>query len=150
VDDPQGLGRVRASLVAFGDAETDWMQVAALGAGAKKGLMILPDTGDLVLVAFIHGDPAQGVVLGGLFGEVGASDPGVEGTEVRRFSLLTAGGNRLVLDDANRELRIADATGSELTLSPNGVRLASKVPLTLDASGQAMVFRANTIDFERS
>jgi phage protein D len=149
VDDPQALGRVRVSLATFGDVETDWIQVAALGAGAKKGFMILPDTGDLVLVAFIDGDPSHAVVLGGLFGGAGASDPGVEGREVRRYSLLTAGGNQIVLDDVRRTLRMVDAEGSHVELGPLGVSVSSKVALTIEAPGQTMVLRAKTIDFER-
>jgi phage baseplate assembly protein V len=149
VDDPRGLGRVRVSLLGLGEVETDWTQVVALGAGGKKGFIVLPDAGDLVLVALIQGDPSRAVVLSSLFGDAGAPDPGVEGDEVRRFSLLTAGGNRLVLDDAARVLRIVDSAGSRFELGPKQVTVSSKVPLTIEAPGQSMVLRAKTIDFER-
>ena len=37
IDDPEKLGRVQASLPAFGDVETDWMEVLSAGGGAGKG-----------------------------------------------------------------------------------------------------------------
>lgn len=148
VDDPDGLGRVRAQLPAHGGVETDWMQVLGLGAGAGKGLTILPDTGDHVLLCVVRGDLAQTIVLGGLSGS-GHHDPGVEGGNVRRFSLLTAGGQRLSFDDHRRTVSVADGSGSHLELGPDGVRLHAAAPLTIEAPGNSLVIRAATIDFER-
>jgi uncharacterized protein involved in type VI secretion and phage assembly len=148
VDDPEGLGRVRVRLPAFGGIETDWLQVLGVGAGAKKGLCILPDTEDQVLVSLVGGDLGQAIVLGGLYGDANP-DPGVENGNVRRFSLQTAGGQRMFFDDKRRTLRISDAEGSHLEIGPDGVSLHSKVSLTIEAPGKSLVFRASTIDFER-
>jgi phage baseplate assembly protein V len=149
VDDPEGLGRVRVRLPAFGDIETGWLQVLGVGAGAKKGLSILPDTGDQVLIALIRGELGQAIVLGGLYGDANP-DPGVEDGGVRRFSLQTAGGQRLVFDDKRRTLQISDAKGSRLEIGPDGVALHAEVPLTIEAPGNRLVFRASAIDFERT
>ncbi len=148
VDDPEGLGRVRVRLPTFGGIETGWLQVLGLGAGAGKGLSVLPDTDDQVLVALVRGDLGQAIVLGGLYGDA-HPDPGVEGGNVRRFSLQTAGGQRLWFDDQRRTLRISDAEGSHFEIGPDRVSLHSRVPLTIEAPGNALVFRASTIDFER-
>jgi phage baseplate assembly protein V len=148
VDDPERLGRVRVRLPALGDLETGWLQVLGVGAGARKGISILPDTGDQVLVALIRGDLGQAIVLGGLYGDANP-DPGVEDGGVRRFSLQTAGGQRLVFDDKRRTLQISDAKGSRLEIGPDGVALHAEVPLTIEAPGNRLVFRASAIDFER-
>jgi phage protein D/phage baseplate assembly protein gpV len=147
-DDPEGLGRVRVRLPAFGGIETGWLQVLGVGAGAKKGLSILPDTDDHVLVALVRGDLGQAIVLGGLYGDANP-DPGVEDGGVRRFSLQTAGGQRIFFDDKRRTLQISDAAGSHLQIGPEGVALHSKVPLTIEAPGNRLVLRASAIDFER-
>lgn len=149
VDDPERLGRVRVRLPAFGGIETGWLQVLGVGAGPRKGLCILPDTDDRVLVALVRGDLGQAVVLGGLYGDANP-DPGVEDGGVRRFSLQTAGGQRVFLDDKRRTLQISDAGGSRLELGPDGVALHAEVPLTIEAPGQRLVFRARAIDFERT
>lgn len=148
VDDPEGLGRVRVRLPALGGIETGWLQVLGLGAGAGKGLAVLPDTGDQVVVALVGAAHGQAIVLGGLYGDA-HFDPGVEGGSVRRFSLQTAGGQRLFFDDERRTLRIADAEGSHFEIGPGGVSLHAAVPLTIEAPGQPLVFRASSIDFER-
>jgi phage baseplate assembly protein gpV/phage protein D len=148
VDDPDQLGRVRVRLPAFGGLETGWLQVLGVGAGKGKGLCILPDTDDHVLVALVRGDLGQAIVLGGLYGDANP-DPGVENGSVRRFSLQTAGGQRLSFDDQRRTLRIADAKGSYFEIGPDGVIVHAEVPLTIEAPGQPLVFRASAIDFER-
>lgn len=149
VDDPEGKGRVRVTLPTFGGVETDWMQVLGAGAGKGKGLMMLPDVSDQVLLVLAHEDPAQGVVVGSLYGMGGPVDAGVEGGSVRRFTLLTPGGHKLRLDDEGRTLRLEDSTGSFLEMTPERVRLHAKVALELEAPGQAVVVRGNTVDFQR-
>lgn len=149
VDDPDGRGRVRATLPAYGGVETDWMQVLAAGGGAGKGLMLLPDVKDTVLLVLGGEDPARGVVVGGLYGGEGPPDAGVEGGSVRRYTLLTPGGHKLRLDDEGRTLRLEDGTGSYLELAPGGVRLHSKVALDIEAPGQDVVIRGRAVDFRR-
>ena len=149
VDDPDGLGRVRATLPAYGGVETEWMQVLCSGAGAGRGLVMLPDVGDQVLLVLADGDPSRGVVLGGLFGEHAPTDPGVEGGAVKRYSARTAGGHKLLFNDVDKSLRVEDVTGSYLELTPSKVRLHSKVALDIEAPGQPVVICGQSIDFRR-
>jgi uncharacterized protein involved in type VI secretion and phage assembly len=149
VADPDGRGRVRVKLPALGDVETDWMQVLMLGAGPKKGLLILPAVDDRVLVSLAAHDPARGWVIGGFYGADGAPDAGIEGGAVRRFSLLSPDGHAIQLDDAAQVLRVRDSTGSYVEMSKDQMRLHAEVPLTIEAPGKAIVLRADTIDFQR-
>lgn len=149
VDDPDGLGRVRVALPVHADVETDWLQVVSLGAGAGKGLMVLPDRGDRVLVLAPHGDLSQGVVLGGLYGGEGWPDAGVDGAAVRRFTLRTSGGHSLVFDDGRRSIRVGDTTGSYVELTPERVRVHAATDLELEAPGRSVTIRGQAIEFER-
>lgn len=149
VDDPDKLGRIRASLPAYGDLETDWMSVLSPGAGAGKGFVSLPDTGDRVLVLFAREDPAQAVVLGGLYGMDGPPDAGVEDGAVRRYTLLTPGGQRMRFDDHRRTIQLEDGAGSSLEMSPDVVRLRAAVDLEIEAPGRRVLIRSDKIDFER-
>lgn len=159
-EDPGGLllgevsalapeGRVRVRLAGHGEVETDWLPVASPGAGADKGLALLPDLGDRVVV-LLDGDPSRGIVLAGLWGPSGPPDPGLEGGRARRGSLRSAGGLRLELDDERRALRLEDAKGSFVLLSPEGLTVHAKVPLTLEAPGQPVVVRGASVDFRRA
>jgi phage baseplate assembly protein V len=150
VNDPRAAGRVRASLPAYAAVETEWMQALSLGGGRSKGLMILPDVGDRVLVLLPNGDPGDGIILGGLYGPEAMPDSGVEGGATRRHTWLTAGGHRISLDDADETIRVEDSRGSYVELSPQKVLVHATTSLELEAPGQAVVIRGATIDFERA
>lgn len=149
IDDPDSLGRVRVTLPTFGGVESDWLNVLTFGAGAGKGLMILPDVDDHVLVLLTHGDPGQGIVLGGLYGAAGSPDPGISDDAVRRFTLLTPGGQRVRLDDDQQSIRLENSDGSILELASDRVHLLSATDLLIEAPGKSIVVRGERIDFER-
>jgi uncharacterized protein involved in type VI secretion and phage assembly len=74
-NDPEGLGRVRVSYPALGDEhEGAWARIAAVSAGADRGLLMLPVIGEEVLVGFEHQDTRRPYVLGSLFN--GKDKPG--------------------------------------------------------------------------
>ncbi len=157
VDDPRGLGRVCAALPAYGDTETGWMPVACPAAGADKGFVSLPDVGDRVLVAMPHGDPAQGIVIGGLYGEEAPPESPVEGESIGRHAWRTPRGQRVVLDDVSRSarihagsLRFQDGAGSHLELHEDGVTLHAECDLEIAAPGKRIVVRAARVDFEEA
>ena len=149
LDDPEELGRVRAKLLTYAEVETGWMGVLALGAGEGKGLVILPNVGDRVLVLFSQEDPAQGVVLGGLYGARGAYDPGVVGGSVKRNTLRTSGGQLVLLDDEHNIVRLENGDGSYVAFAPERVSLHAATDLEIEAPGKAIVIRGMTIDFQR-
>jgi phage baseplate assembly protein gpV len=149
VDDPGRLGRVRVTLPALGTLDSAWLQVMAAGAGAAGGASILPGVGDTVLVLLALEDPSQAVVLGGLYGPGGVPDPGVAGGQVRRYTLTSPGGQRLVLDDEHGALVIDDGNGNRLELSGAGARLTTGAALVLEARGGVRIV-GETVDFERA
>jgi len=150
VDDPEKLGRVRASLPAHGDLETGWIEVLVPGAGKAKGLVALPGVGDRVLLLFPDGDPAQAVVAGGLYGSDGPPDSGVEGGATRRYTFATPGGQKLQLDDAGKRIRLEDQSGNYLELGPERSILHAAVDLTLEAPGRALPIRGRCIHFAQA
>jgi uncharacterized protein involved in type VI secretion and phage assembly len=67
-NDPDDMGRVRVKYPALGDdIEGWWARVATINAGQERGLFMLPQVGDEVVVAFEHGDPRRPFVLGSLY-----------------------------------------------------------------------------------
>ncbi|GGI74027.1 hypothetical protein GCM10007973_08580 [Polymorphobacter multimanifer] len=148
-DDPEQLGRVKALLPAFFDnVETDWMQVLALGAGAGKGAAIFPEIDDRVLVLFTDGDPARGVVLGGLWGRQALPSP-ADAASPRAYVLRTPGGQQLTLDSHRPAIRLETAAGDLLDISPDGARLHVTRDLTIEAPGRRLRIRADRVDFEQ-
>jgi phage baseplate assembly protein gpV len=149
VRDPEARGRLKATLPGYFDVETDWMPVLMLGAGSGKGLQVMPDVGDTVLVLLAHEDPAQGIVLGGLYGSREVPDAaGVVGGAVRHFQLRSAGGQVVRLDDEARSVRAEDATGSFVELAPHRVTVHAAADLEIAAPGRRILIRGRAIDFE--
>lgn len=150
VDDPNGLGRVRATLPGYGGVETDWMPLVVPGAGRGKGFVMVPDVGDTVVLLLPGGDPGQAIVLGGLFGELTPPESGVVGQRVLRSTLATAEGHRVMLDDETKSIRIQDPKGSYVELSPSTMKLHSEVELVIEAPGKPIVIAGDSIDFRRT
>jgi uncharacterized protein involved in type VI secretion and phage assembly len=148
VADPDRLGRCRVALPTMGDVETGWMQVLTAGAGAGRGLTALPHTDDDVLIICPDGDPARGVVLGGLYGtrklprdSAGASPRGV--------MVRSGNGQALELSGKGGTARLLNRGGSLVELAPDRMRLAAACDLLIEAPGRRVTIRAADIHFER-
>ncbi len=162
-DDPRDWGRVKVKFPWMADdAESDWARVVAPGAGSKAGFCALPAVGDEVAVAFAHGNFGEPFVLGGLWNgkqtvpaEVGAAARGekplvrswrsrsghviaVHDNGDNKIEIITAGGNRLVLDDAKRTLTIESKNDLVVKASGN-MKLEAGGNMDLKASGTMTV-----------
>ena len=163
VEDPERLGRVQVRFLSFdGHPEQDapvWARVAAPFAGADRGAFMIPDVGDEVLVALIHGDPRFPVVLGGLWN--GADAPpeqlGGDGSSVDRWTIVGKQGTRIaiveeregqahislttpggeasaVLEEAGGGKIELEAAGSTVTIDSSGVTIRTSGTVSVDAS----------------
>ncbi|HEY8790982.1 MAG TPA: phage baseplate assembly protein V [Actinopolymorphaceae bacterium] len=151
VDDPTQSGRVRVTLPAYDDVETDWLPVLALGAGPDKGLDCQPDVGDLVLLTHVPGNPTAAIVLGGLHGDrTPAEGAGVGDGGVRRYGMRTPDGQVFVLDRDTDGVRLTNQAGSTVRIDDTGIVVHSAGELTLEAPGHALRLRAATIDLEQA
>jgi phage protein D len=66
--DPDSLGRVRVKFPALsGDNESEWARVIGPAAGKDRGLMMMPQVGDEVVIAFEHDDVHFPYVLGSVW-----------------------------------------------------------------------------------
>jgi len=150
VDDPEQHGRVKVSLPGYADVESEWAQVVIPAAGSEKGVLCLPDVGDHVVVLFARGDPAQAIVLGGVFGRAGLPDEAIDGGRVRRFTIRTAGNQVVRLDDSANLIRLQNSGGSFVELAPGTVRLHSAADLEISAPGKKVEISGAKIDFRRA
>lgn len=152
VDDPEGLGRVQVNLHSYNEAVSTWLLVLQSGAGADKGLVALPEVGDQVLVGLPDGDPSRGVVLGGVYTSGGPPrDPrsARDTSEHRPYTLTTRGGQRVELNDADGSIRVGNAAGSYLAITPDGITLHALGDLTVQAPGHRLTLGSHEIDMEQ-
>jgi phage protein D/phage baseplate assembly protein gpV len=148
VDDPEGLGRIKVMLPCFEEIEIGWLELLLPAAGPDKGLIALPDVGDKVLLIMTESDPAQSIVLGGLYGSESPPDSGVEDGAVRRYNFMTPGGQRVTLDDDRNAVTLATVDGSLLELAEAGLMIHAHADMTLEAPGKTIRIRGASIAFE--
>jgi uncharacterized protein involved in type VI secretion and phage assembly len=90
-NDPEKLGRVKVKYPALSDSEESyWARIVTLGAGQAKGVVMLPEANDEVVVAFENGDPRRPLVIGSLFG--GKAKPSDELLQKGKGGKYDAGG----------------------------------------------------------
>jgi uncharacterized protein involved in type VI secretion and phage assembly len=147
-NDPAGYGRCRVTLPAFSGIESGWMPVLVPGAGKGKGMAALPEAGDEVLIVFPDGDPARGIVLGGLYGRQRVPR-GVARKRARPFVLRTGGGQSLELSAEGAYTRLSNSVGSLLELDHGRMRLAAATDLVIEAPGRTITIRGAAVNFER-
>lgn len=143
VDDPQKLGRVKIKLPWFDpDMETEWCRVRQFYAGNDYGAFFIPEVGDEVLVAFIHGDMRLPIILGGLYNGKDKPPSFRQGTtkdeklirtkgkhEIlmddsagkKSIKIKTEGGQTVELEDTSNKITIKTKTGQSITIEPGKI-----------------------------
>jgi uncharacterized protein involved in type VI secretion and phage assembly len=140
--DPDGKYRVKVRFpwLPNGDQsgqnseESDWYRVVTTMAGNGRGMFMLPEVGDEVLVAFEHGDISRGYIVGSLWN---ANDSptmdnkggknNVRGWKSRsghilefcddkdngeKITIKSNGGAYILIDDKNKKIDIYDQSGN--------------------------------------
>lgn len=109
--DPDKMGRVRVQMLwQQNDDMTDWIRVMTPDAGGGKdgaknrGLVVVPEPGDQVVVSFRYNDPDRPFVLGSLFHGKTAGGGG-DGNKTK--SLIALSGSKISLD--GKSITIVDA-----------------------------------------
>lgn len=150
--DPQGQGRVKVKFPWLSaDEESFWARVAMPMAGKDRGLFLLPEVEDEVLVMFEQGDVNHPYVIGSVWN--GSDTPPIKqddavdgsGVVVRRI-FKTRAGHTVLFDDSDDTpgIQIIDKTGNnkiiidskdnKLTVELDGdVKLVTKGKLEVEA-----------------
>jgi uncharacterized protein involved in type VI secretion and phage assembly len=131
-----GKGRVKLSYPWL-DAtlRSDWMPVAAGMSGGGSGVFMMPEKGDEVVVAFLHGRFESPVVVGFLWNGVDkppSNDP-------RERMICSRNGHKIRFIDSTPNLGdkgalvIEDAHGNTITLSNGKISLSATAILEITA-----------------
>ena len=129
--DPLRLGRVKVKIPSLGETFTsDWAQVVYPGAGGAqaRGLQLVPEVGDHVLVTFEQGDVNHPFVLGGLYTNTQKPPQpnSVMGGKVTQRTLVANNGDHVLMEQA---------TGNEhITISSKDKKIFIKLGTGPNAS----------------
>lgn len=158
-NDPEKLGRVKVKFPQLGrangsDVESDWLRYVTPMGGNGRGLVMLPNVNDEVVVVFEQGLIERGLVIGGVWSstdvppssEGGGIDKAIDGGNVKRWYLRTSSGGAifeinetsdkpgiLLIDkDKNyvkiltqdKKLEMADAGGNKVTIDGQAKKIS--------------------------
>lgn len=107
VNDQNGQeGRVKVQFPWFDDQmETEWCRVRQFYAGNGYGSFFVPEVGDEVLIAFIHGDMRMPIILGGLYNGKD-KPPTYRSSNQDQKMIRTKGQHELLFDDTPSQGRV--------------------------------------------
>ncbi len=140
--DPDGLGRVKVKLPWMSEEEeSHWAWVLTPMAGPSRGLYLLPEVEDTVLVAFEHGLAAFPYVLGALWNGQDKPPASNDDGENNTRSLTSRSGHVIRLDDTEggEQIEIVDSSGKNsivISTADNTVTITSDGDLVIEASGK--------------
>ncbi|WP_461189953.1 phage baseplate assembly protein V [Arthrobacter sp. Z4-13] len=145
--DPDGLGRVRIHLPwqADGDA-SGWSRCAMNMAGKDRGLFLLPEVGDEVLVSAEKGDPSHLYVLGVLWnGKNRPPTDNADGANNIRVLKSRSGHTIRINDDKSApevEIRLED--GKKVALTKDGITVSDgkNNKIAIDSSNSSIQISA--------
>jgi phage protein D/phage baseplate assembly protein gpV len=137
-DDPDKFGRIRVRYPSLGDdTEGWWARLAGPAAGKDRGLMMVPQVGDEVVVGFEQGDVRRPYILGSLWG--GDAKPG---------ALVNTDGSFALMSDKQVQVSAKDAIvikgEKDLTLEIKGKHEEKADGNVAVESGQSLTLKAGS------
>src|SRR5687767_5318832 len=143
LNDPLKLGRVKVCFPMLNDQKSDWARIVTLMAGPERGLYLIPEVGDEVLVAFDNGDTNYPYILGAVWSQAD-KPPATDGQPKKnnwRF-LKSRSGHILKMDDTQgaEKIEIIDKTGNNSVVFD-----AAKNTITIKAA-QTIKVEAPTVE----
>ncbi len=146
LNDPDDLGRVKVKYAWLGEIESWWARIAAPMAGAQRGLQILPEINDEVLIAFEHGDVHRPYIVGGLWSSTDKppkkNSEAVVGGKVNQRVLKTRQGHLIVLDDKQGEELISITSKSGHTVILDDKSGSEKITIRDKTGNNEMVINS--------
>ncbi|MEJ7736624.1 MAG: phage baseplate assembly protein V [Chitinophagaceae bacterium] len=149
--DPDNMGRVRVQMLwqQNDNLLTDWLRVMTPDAGGGKdgaknrGLVVVPEPGDQVLVCFRYNDPDRAFVMGSMFhGKTGGG--GGQGNNTK--SLNSKSGHTLSLDDGKGITIVDKTSGNKIEIDgTNAITITASQKIELTNGKSTITMDGDTI-----
>jgi phage baseplate assembly protein gpV len=133
-DDPEARGRVRCQRLDRPDGVvTDWAPVMMPFGGNATGFMMVPEVGDLAVLAYYAQEP---VVLGFIYD----GEDEVSSDKIGQRRIKSKDGHTITFFDGDDSgITIEDASGNLIEMKSDGITIKTSGTLTLEASGTTTV-----------
>ncbi|TWP31366.1 Rhs element Vgr protein [Apibacter muscae] len=131
-NDPQGMSRIRVQFPwqKPTGGQSPWIRSITPYAGNGKGMHVIPEIGEEVIVAFESGNAEKPVSLGAMFNGKGKSGHGGAGNYKK--GLQTASGSHITFNDQVGDMTLSDQGGTVMNFDGAGNSvISSKEHITL-------------------
>ena len=168
VNDEQKLNRVKCLPIENEQLEeTDWCYVMAPLGGKECGQFFFPNVNDLVVLAYLGGDPHRPLVLGAIWNTAVKPPYTIQDGKVYNFSIKTPSGTELLfydepnkqkvtltlpsgtvlsIDDESQAVALKDKNGDnalEMDLKGGNITLKAKTKLVLSAGDTSVTLESS-------
>lgn len=131
-----------------------WARLAGFYASGDHGAYFFPEIGDEVVLGYFNNNPCHPVILGSLYSSkitppytpdesnnikalVTRSKMKLEFDEEKKvITVVTPGGNKVVLNDDEQTIFLNDQNDNKVTLDPSGICLDSPKDISIKAVGK--------------
>ncbi len=152
IKDEQNLNRVKCLPIGWDDKdETDWCYVMAPMGGKECGAFFFPQVNDLVVLAFLDGDPHRPIVLGAYWNSETKPPLTVKDGKAEEYMLKTPKKIEMKLVDTDKQQKVTLTmpSGIVLTLDDETSKVSiqdkkGENALTMDMKGGNITLKAKT------
>ena len=117
-DNPQGMIKVQFPWQKKKGLTTPWLRVVTPYAGKGKGMHIIPEVGEEVIIGFDNGNAERPFVFGAMFN--GKASAGLGGAGNFMKGLQTPAGSRMQMNDKDGSLHLQDNGGVSMKFDGGG------------------------------
>ncbi|WP_297232760.1 phage baseplate assembly protein V [uncultured Flavonifractor sp.] len=152
INDDQKLNRVKCLPIENNQVEeTDWCYVMAPMGGKEHGQFFFPSVNDLVVLAYLGGDPHRPLVLGAIWTAQVPPPYTIQNGKVHNYSIKTPTGTELLFYDEPKKQKVTITlpSGTVLTIDDENQAVALKDKngenaLNMDLKGGNITLKAKT------
>jgi len=121
IDDPDGLGRIRAEVPAvYGEVISPWAMPCLPFAGPDHGLALMPEIGDGVWIEFEGGSLKSPIWSGCWWAEGQRPSPDANTARL----LATSAGHQILVDEEADEIKLVHPGGAELVIGSDEITIS--------------------------
>ncbi|MGZ5051476.1 MAG: type VI secretion system tip protein VgrG [Methylobacter sp.] len=158
--DPDNAYRILIDLPLFDTSgQGIWARLTNFYSTSGAGAFFLPEVGDEVIVGFLNDDPRYPIILGSLYSanrkpyseltpdNKNTNKAIVSKSELRMvfndvdkvLTITTPAGNKIELDDKNKQINIADQNSNSVVMSSSGIAIKSAKDIMIEASQKVSI-----------
>lgn len=157
-EDPDNLNRIKVKIAGWKDAQEEvWARLATAYAGDQYGMVLLPEIGDEVIVAFIGNDFDVPVVLGSAFSpklpphtefkddnydKVFITKKGMKwawNDEKAIHVISTPAGNKIVISEDEKSITIQDQSSNKIVMNDSEINLTGSKDIVIKANANVKI-----------